>query len=246
MLRLYGIPESEIASTLRAAQDAGVPLAPLEITTCLRRGEIEVSTRYEPPAEDDYRAFVEFVRERHRGTLFSEDGATVDAQVTRLLGDRMVAVAESCTGGLMAARLTERPGSSANFAGGVVAYSDRAKVSLVGVDASLIERFGAVSEQVAEALAAGAAERFDAEFGIGITGIAGPDGGTDEKPVGTVCFSVASSSGRGRTRTAELPGNRADVRDRSTTVALHLLRMLLLEDGPTDDPASADGVTRDG
>jgi competence/damage-inducible protein CinA-like protein len=228
ILRLFGIPESEIASTLRAADDAGVALDRLEITTCLRRGEIEVSARYEPPAEPDYRALVDFIRLRHRDTLFSEDGSTVDEQVAELLNRRMAAVAESCTGGLMAARLTERAGSSAYFAGGVVAYSNRAKIELVGVDPDLIERFGAVSEPVAEALADGALERFGAEFGIGITGIAGPDGGTDEKPVGTVCFSVASAAGGRITRSSRLPGARADIRDRSTTLAMHLLRALLL------------------
>jgi nicotinamide-nucleotide amidase len=245
MLRLYGIPESEIASTLRVAEEAGLVLEPLEITTCLRRGEIEVSTRYEPPAEDAYRGFVEFIRERHRDTLFSEHGETVDQQVADLLGGRMVAVAESCTGGLMSARLTERAGSSAYFAGGIVAYSNPAKVSLAGVDAELIERFGAVSEQVADALATGAVERFDADVGIGITGIAGPDGGTEEKPVGTVCFSVASASGGLITRTVRLPGNRVDVQDRATTVALHLLRKLLLEEGTVDAPAQDGGSTRD-
>jgi nicotinamide-nucleotide amidase len=229
MLRLFGIPESEIASTLRAAEEAGLSLEPLEITTCLRRGEIEVSTRYEPTAEAEYEALLDFVRERHRGPLFSDDGATVDQQVAELLGERMVAVAESCTGGLMAARLTERAGSSAHFAGGVVAYSNRAKIDLVGVGAALIERFGAVSEEVAEALADGAISRFSAEFGIGITGIAGPDGGTDEKPVGTVCFSIAAASGEHVTVSSRLPGSRADIRDRSTTVAMHLLRRLLVQ-----------------
>jgi nicotinamide-nucleotide amidase len=227
MLRLFGIPESEIANTLRAAEAEGLDLEQLEITTCLRRGEIEVSTRYEPPAEDAYRALVEFIRERHRDTLFSDDGSTVDEQVVALLNGRSVAVAESETGGLMAARLTERPGSSAYFAGSVVAYSNAAKSALVGVDPALIERVGAVSEEVAEALAAGAAERFDAEFGIGITGIAGPDGGTDEKPVGTVWFSIVSAGGERLTRGTRLPGGRADVRDRSTTVAMHLLRRML-------------------
>jgi nicotinamide-nucleotide amidase len=237
MLRLFGIPESEIASTLRAAEAAGLSLDRLEVTTCLRRGEIEVSTRYEPPAEPDYRALVEFIRERHRDTLFSENGATVDQQVAELLGGRMVAVAESCTGGLMAARLTERSGSSAYFAGGIVAYSNEGKSSVVAVDPGLIERFGAVSEQVADALADGAAKQFEAEFGIGITGIAGPDGGTEDKPVGTVCFSVSSAAGRRITRTTRLPGNRADIRDRATTVALHLLRRLLLDEG-TSEPVS--------
>jgi PncC family amidohydrolase len=230
MLRLFGIPESEIASTLRAATEAGLSLDHLEITTCLRRGEIEVSTRYEPPAEPDYDALVAFIAQRHPDTLFSRDGSTVDEQVVALLEGRMVAVAESCTGGLMAARLTERAGSSAYFAGGIVAYSNRAKSELVGVDAALIERHGAVSEEVAEALADGALERFAADFGIGITGIAGPAGGTEEKPVGTVCFSVASAAGGRITRTSRLPGSRADIRDRSTTVTMHFLRRLLVQE----------------
>ena len=246
MLRLYGIPESEIAGTLRAAQDAGLVLAPLEITTCLRRGEIEVSTRYEPSAEDHYQALVAFIRERHRSTLFSEDGATIDQQVGELLAGRMVAVADSCTGGLMAARLTERAGSSAYFAGGIVAYSNQAKIELVGVDADLIERFGAVSEQVADALADGAVERLHAAFGIGITGIAGPDGGSEDKPVGTVCFSVAAASGGRVTRTMRLPGGRTDVRDRATTVALHLLRALLQKEEAVRAPATADIAAPDG
>jgi nicotinamide-nucleotide amidase len=243
ILRLFGIPESEIANTLRAAEAEGLALAQLEITTCLRRGEIEVSTRYEPPAAAAYEALVGFIRDRHRDTLFSEDGSTVDAQVAGLLGARKVAVAESETGGLMAARLTERPGSSRYFGGGVVAYSNGAKVSLVGVDAALIERLGAVSAEVAEALAEGAAERFEADFGIGITGIAGPDGGTEEKPVGTVCFSVVERGAGRITRSTRLPGGRADVRDRSTTVAMHLLRRLLVGEAggslPGGAPASA-------
>ncbi|MBV9606759.1 MAG: competence/damage-inducible protein A [Solirubrobacterales bacterium] len=233
IMRLYGIPESEIANTLRAASEAGVPLDGLEITTCLRRGEIEVATRYEAPAESDYASFVEFLSERHREQLFSPDGATVDEQIASLLvrSGRTVAVAESCTGGLMSARLTERGGSSEFFLGGAVVYSNEAKVSLAGVDAGLIDRFGAVSEEVAEALASGAAERFGTDFGIGITGIAGPDGGSDEKPVGTVCFSVSSRDGARLTRRVLLPGSRSDIRDRSTTVAMHLLRRVLLADG---------------
>jgi nicotinamide-nucleotide amidase len=234
VLRLFGIPESEIASTLRAAEADGLDLTPLEITTCLRRGEIEVATRYEPSSEPDYERLVSFIAARHRDTLFSLDGSTIDQQVAELLldGGRLVAVAESCTGGLMAARLTERAGSSAYFAGGVVAYTNEAKASLVGVDSDLIDRVGAVSVEVAEALADGAIERFGADIGIGITGIAGPDGGTPEKPVGTVCFSVATRDGERITRRTLLPGNRADIRDRSTTVSLHLLRRLL--HGETD------------
>ena len=231
IVRLYGIPESEIANTLRAADEAGVPLEPLEITTCLRRGEIEVATRYEEPDEPAYEALAEFIAQRHGSQLFSQDGSTVDQQVASLLSGRMIAVAESCTGGLMSARLTELPGSSAYFAGGLVVYSNEAKASLAGVDPELIVRFGAVSTEVAEALASGAAERLDADVGVGITGIAGPDGGTADKPVGTVCFSVCLRDGARITRRTLLPGSRSDVRDRSTTVAMHLVRRLLSEAG---------------
>ncbi len=242
IVRLFGIPESEIANTLRAAQEGGLDLSELEITTCLRRGEIEIATRYEPEGEAAYKALVEFIGERHRDTLFSEDGSTVDQQVDDLLTGRKIAVAESCTGGMLAARLTHRPGSSGCFVGGVVAYSNEAKISLVGVDPELIERFGAVSDEVAEALAHGAIERFGAELGIGITGIAGPDGGSEEKPVGLVCFSVAERGGASTTRHARLPGGRADVRERSTTVALHLLRRLLR--GETDTTSVLPGSAR--
>jgi nicotinamide-nucleotide amidase len=226
-MRLFGLPESEIANALRAAEQDGLDLSELEITTCLRRGEIEIATRYEPEAASAYDSLLDFIRKRHGDTLFSEGGETVDEQIAELLGGRTVAVAESCTGGLMAARLTDRAGSSAYFSGGVVAYSNEAKTALVGVDADLIARFGAVSEPVADALADGAIARFGAEFGIGITGIAGPDGGTEDKPVGLVCFSVVEHGGERITRSARIPGGRADIRERSTTVAMHLLRRLL-------------------
>lgn len=235
VVRLFGIPESEIANTLRAAEADGLELAPLEITTCLRRGEIEIATRYEPAAQFAYDRLIEFIATRHGNTLFSRDGSTIDEQVASLLREqgRTVAVAESCTGGLMAGRLTERPGSSEYVKGGVVAYSNEAKIELVGVDPAVIERVGAVSTEVAEALADGAIARFGADIGIGITGVAGPGGGTEEKPVGTVCFSVAARGGERLTRRVLLPGNRADIRDRSTTVTLHLVRRLL--SGETDD-----------
>jgi nicotinamide-nucleotide amidase len=227
IVRLFGIPESEIANTLREAQAAGVSLDGLEVTTCLRRGEIEVSTRYEPAARENYDQLVAFIRGRHADTLFSEDGSTIDEQVATLLASHRVAVAESCTGGMLAARLTDRPGSSAYFVGGLVVYANETKVSLAGVDPELIERFGAVSEEVAAALAQGAIDRLDADLGVGITGIAGPDGGTEQKPVGTVCFSVKMRDGQDITRMVRLPGGRVDIRERSTTVALHLLRRLL-------------------
>jgi nicotinamide-nucleotide amidase len=234
MLRLFGIPESEIADTLLQARAAGINLDALEITTCLRRGEVEVVTRYEPPQQPTYDAFAALVRERHPTTLFSEDGTSVDEQVAELLRSsrRTIATAESCTGGLVAGRLTDRAGSSDYVLGGLVVYSNEAKVKLAGVDPALIERVGAVSTEVAEALADGAIAALDAGVGVGITGIAGPGGGTEDKPVGTVCFSVALRGADGAiasriTRRAVLPGGRFDVRDRSTTVALHLVRRLL-------------------
>jgi nicotinamide-nucleotide amidase len=275
VMRLFGIPESEIANTLRAAEAARLDLAPLEITTCLRRGEIEVTTTYEPAAEAQYDALLGFIRDRHGDTLFSEDGATIDEQLARLLAGHSLAVAESCTGGLLAARLTDRAGSSDYFLGGGVVYSDAAKIDLAGVDPALSNRFGAVSVEVADALAEGIATRFGADLGAGITGVAGPGGGTPDKPVGTVCFSVwergrpdpdpadraaadpaaagpaaadpaaanpatanpatadparvaRPAPSRRLTRRALLPGDRADIRDRSVTVTMHLLRRLLL------------------
>jgi nicotinamide-nucleotide amidase len=231
-LRLFGMPESEIAETLRAA-DAAHGLDGLEITTCLRDGEIEVVTRYEPGSEGAYDAFAGVVAERHADTLFSADGSTVDEQVAALLHDHgwTIATAESCTGGLLAGRLTDLAGSSDYVAGGVVAYSNEAKVRMADVPAELIEREGAVSTEVAEALADGARSRLSADVGVGITGVAGPGGGTERKPVGLVCFSVAGPDGRRITRSATLSGDRADVRERSTTVALHLVRRLLRGEG---------------
>jgi nicotinamide-nucleotide amidase len=231
IMRLFGPPESEIARTLRDAEADGVPLDRLEITTCLRRGEIEIATVFAPDAAEDYAAFEAVVAERHGEALFARGGETIDELVAAaLLGPplRTVATAESCTGGLMSARLTDRAGSSAYALGGVTVYSNEAKVALAGVPVELIGAHGAVSPEVASALADGALERFGADVGIGITGIAGPGGGTAEKPVGTVCLCLALRDGGARLdRTVQLPGGRAMVRERTTTVAMHLLRRLL-------------------
>jgi nicotinamide-nucleotide amidase len=226
-IRMFGLPESGLAETLREAEHEVPAFTALEITTCLRRGEIEMVTRYEPAAADTYRQLTEVLRNRHGQHIFSEDGSQVDDQIARLLTGRRIATAESCTGGLLAARLTERPGSSAYLAGGLVAYANDAKTDLLGVDAALIEAHGAVSEPVAEAMAAGALRRFGADTAVAITGIAGPGGGTDDKPVGTVCFTVPLDGQAPSTRTLRLPGNRNDIRERSTTVAMHLLRQTL-------------------
>jgi len=229
IVRMWGIPESELAGTLRAMEAEGVPMDGLEVTTCLRRGELEIATVFEPSAAAGYDAFEAGLISRQGTHVFSRDGRTIDEIVAGLLlGPPVstVAVCESCTGGLMAGRLTERAGSSAYVLGGVTAYSNEAKVVLAGVPAALIEHHGAVSPEVAAALADGARERFGADVGIGITGIAGPGGGTPAKPVGTVCVSVAGPSER-LDRTLRLPGDRVMVRERTTTVVMHLLRQLL-------------------
>lgn len=224
MVRMFGLPESGLADTLRDAEQRVAGFERLEITTCLRRGEIEMVTRYEPDAAGSYADLMALLRDRHSQQIFSEDVATVDDQVAALLAGRRIATAESCTAGLLAARLTERPGSSDYVAGGVVAYANEAKAELLGVDTALLETHGAVSEPVAEAMADGALARFGADTAVAITGIAGPGGGTEDKPVGTVCFSVKLAGGETVTRTLRLPGNRSDIRERSTTVAMHMLR----------------------
>jgi nicotinamide-nucleotide amidase len=230
MMRLFGVPESEIAETLRVAE-GHIGLDGLEITTCLRRGELEIVIRAEQATAPTAETLVGLISERHGESVFSIDGSSIEEQVARLLEGRRLAVGESCTGGLLAARLTERPGSSDHFAGGVVAYSNEAKTELLGVPVALIERHGAVSEEVAAALADGALARFGADTAIGLTGIAGPGGGTPDKPVGRVCFCVVVRRGGEEERVVraiDIPGSRAETRDRSTTVALHLLRRLLL------------------
>jgi nicotinamide-nucleotide amidase len=234
MLRMFGIPESEIAETLRTAEREGVELSRLEITTCLKRGEVEVVTRYEPQEQEVYDAFEAVVRSRHADTLFSDDGSTVDDQVAALLRGKdgaptqTIATAESCTGGLLVARLTDPPGASDYVKGGIVVYANDAKVAQAGVPPDLIERHGAVSAEVAGALAEGARAKLDVDVGVGVTGLAGPGGGTEEKPVGLVWLSVVTASGEPLTRSVNLPGSRADIRDRATTVAMHLIRRALL------------------
>jgi nicotinamide-nucleotide amidase len=226
-IRMFGLPESGLAETLRGAETSIPGFDALEITTCLRRGEIEMVTRYEPDAAQVYTQLTQLLRDQHGQQIYSEDGSHIDDLVAQSLSGRRIATAESCTAGLLAARLTDRPGSSDYVMGGVVSYSNEAKAQLLGVDPALIETHGAVSEPVAEAMAAGALERFGADTAVAITGIAGPGGGTTEKPVGTVCFTIKLADGSTDTRTLRLPGNRSDIRERSTTVAMHLLHRTL-------------------
>jgi nicotinamide-nucleotide amidase len=223
-LRYFGLPESEIAATLRALAGEH-DLSAVEVTTCLRRSELEVDLRPRPGAEDVAAALAGALAARHGRHLVSADGTSTDELVARALLARgwTVATAESCTGGLLAGRLVDRPGSSAYVAGGTVAYSNAAKVSQLDVPAALIEAHGAVSPQVARAMADGARARFGAGIGIGVTGIAGPDGGSEAKPVGYVCFCVTTVDGQVLARDPVLPGGRGDVRERSVDVGMHLL-----------------------
>ncbi len=226
-LRMFGVPESEIAKSLREIEADGVDVGAVEITTCLRRGEIEIDVRYRDDAATVAGAVQDGLAKRHERHLFSRDGETIDSQVAKLLKGRRLALAESCSGGLMAARVTNLPGASDYFMGGVVAYTYEAKEELLGVDPALLQEKGAVSPEVAEAMALGALERFGADVAVSITGIAGPTGGTEEKPVGYVCFNARLADGTRIARDPVIPGGREDIRERSALVGMHLLRILL-------------------
>jgi len=232
-LRMFGVPESEIAKSLREIEADGTDVDAVEITTCLRRGEIEIDVRYRDEAAAAADAVRQGLAARHDRHLFSFDGETIDSQVAKLLKGRRLALAESCSGGLMAARVTNLPGSSDYFLGGIVAYTYEAKEELLGVDSELLEEKGAVSPEVAEAMAIGALERFQADVAVAITGIAGPTGGSAEKPVGYVCFHARRADGASIARDPVIPGGREDVRERSALVGMHLLRILL---GGTEPP----------
>jgi len=226
-LRMFGVPESEIAKSLREIEGDGVAIDAVEITTCLRRGEIEIDVRYRDESEAAAAAVREGLKARHARHLFSLDGETIDSQVAKLLRGRWLGLAESCSGGLLAARITKVPGASAYMAGSIVAYSNEAKEELLDVDPALIAAKGAVSPEVAEAMAIGALDRFGADVAVSITGIAGPDGGSDEKPVGYVCFNARLADGTAIARDPVIPGGREDIRERSALVGMHLLRILL-------------------
>lgn len=167
--------------------------------------------------------------------VVSTDGRSLPAVVGALLGERgaRLAVAESCTGGLIASRLTDVPGSSAYLHAGWVLYSNEAKVAL-GVDAALIREHGAVSEPVAEAMAVAARRAADVDYGLAVTGIAGPGGATPGKPVGTVCLALAGPAGPPRVRRVQVPGERERVKFQASQAALNLLRRSLLRDLPDD------------
>jgi len=228
MIRMIGVPESDIAKTLREF-DESEGLGGMEITTCLRKGEMEILVSHRPDERAKRELLIDAFNAQYSGAIFSQSAETVDEQISRLLDGRTIALAESCTGGLLAQRLTVPEGASEFFQGSAVTYSNAAKARILSVPGSELEEFGAVSAEVAKSMADGALEIFDADFAVSITGIAGPSGGTEEKPVGTVEFHAISKDGRRRQLGLVLPGRRQDVQERAATVALHLLRSLIAD-----------------
>ncbi len=230
ILRCFGMSESLIAETLAAGleRDSAVRLAflPSEGIISVKFTACAVSRE---AAEERLRPLAERTRELLGGVVFGEGDDTLELAAARLLESqgKTLALAESCTGGLVAARLTDVPGISRWFLEGVVAYSNEAKVRLLGVEPGPLGTAGAVSEEVARAMAEGVRRRAGADVGVGITGIAGPSGGTLEKPVGTVHVAVATAAGTVHRKLA-LRGARAVVKDRAAKHALNLLRLELL------------------
>jgi nicotinamide-nucleotide amidase len=225
VLRLFGVSESAVA---RALEEAGGDGGGVEATICAREFEIHIDLVVEPGAEERADALEGSLAERLERSLFARDERRVEELVLSLAGARglRLATAESCTGGMVAARLTDVPGSSASFVGGVVAYADDVKRAELDVPAELLARYGAVSEEVAAAMAEGARRRLGADVAVSVTGVAGPDGGTREKPVGRVYIHAAGPDGS-LARMLDLPGERQQIRVRATVTALHLLRALL-------------------
>ena len=225
VLRFYGASESEIA---RALEESGGEGEGVTATICAREFEIHVDLFVEKGGGARADELVAGLRERAGRHLFVEDERPVEELVLDACRERrlMLATAESCTGGLVAARLTSVPGSSDVFLGGVVAYADEVKAQELGVPADVLERYGAVSAETAAALAQGARARLGADVAVSVTGVAGPGGGTPEKPVGLVFLHAEGPDGA-RARRLDLPGDRGAIRARATVAALHLVRTLL-------------------
>ena len=225
LLRFFGPSESAVA---RVLEDAGGEGDGLEVTICAHDLEIRVDMFSTAGADGRAESLGRALEERFAPDLFAADERTVAALVLdrcRELG-LTLATAESCTGGLVAVRLTDVAGSSDVFVGSVVAYSNDVKVRRLGVPPDVLERHGAVSEEAAAAMAQGAQEALGADVALAVTGVAGPDGGTGRTPVGLVYLHAESPSGSSARRVV-LHGDREAVRARATTLALHVLRGLL-------------------
>ena len=225
VLRFFGTPESAVAEALAAAGGEGDGV---DVTICAREFEIHVDLFVESSAEERGAQVADSLREALAPHLFSEDERSISEIVLDLCRARglTLATAESCTGGMVAARLTGISGASDVFLGSVVAYANDVKEEGLGVPAELIAQRGAVSAEVAAAMAAGARERLGADVAVAVTGVAGPGGGTAEKPVGLVYAHAVGPDGEKSVRT-ELPGDREMIRGRATAASLHLVRRLL-------------------
>jgi nicotinamide-nucleotide amidase len=225
LLRFYGASESTVA---RALAEAGGEVEGVTATVCAHDFEIHVDLVAEEGAGERAERLADELRERLARYLFAEDGRPVEELVLEACREAglTLGVAESCTGGLVAARLTSIPGASDVFRGGVVAYADDVKAAELGVEEELLARHGAVSAEVAAAMAAGARERLGVDVAVAVTGIAGPGGGTPEKPVGLV-YLHAEGPGESLGREFNFPGERDAIRARATAAALHLVRRLL-------------------
>ena len=229
VLRFFGASESAVA---RALEDAGGEGDGVEATICARDFEIHVDLLVEPGAEARADELVRGLRAPLEQHLFTEDERPVEELVLALCRARSLslATAESCTGGLVSARLTSVPGASDVFRGGIVAYSDELKRAQLGVPDEVLREHGAVSPEAAAAMAAGARERLGADVAVSVTGVAGPGGGTPEKPVGLVYLhGEAPDASHGIE--FDFPGDRESIRQRSTVAALHLVRRLLSQSG---------------
>ena len=224
-LRFFGPGESQVA---QAFQEAGGDGDGLEVTICARDFEIHVDLVAEPAAEERMAALEAGLAERLGRFLYSTDGRSVEELVLDRCRDRglQLATAESCSGGLIAARLTSVPGSTDVIVGGIVSYANEVKIEQLGVPPALIEKHGAVSAEVAEAMARGARERFGVDVAVSVTGIAGPGGGTEEKPVGLVYFHAETPEDSTGSH-FNFPGDRDSIRRRSVVASLHLVRRLL-------------------
>ena len=227
VLRFFGVSESAVA---RALADAGGDGDGVELTICARDFEIHVDAVVQAGAEARADALEVALLPPIEQWLYGRDERGVEEHVLDLCRERAftLATAESCTGGLVVARLTSVPGSSDVVLGGIVAYADEVKQAELGVPADLLAAYGAVSAEVAAAMAQGARDRLSADVAVAVTGIAGPDGGTPEKPVGLVYLHAEGPHG-GLGREFSFPGDRASIRARSVVGALHLVRRLLTQ-----------------
>jgi nicotinamide-nucleotide amidase len=225
VLRFFGASESAIA---RALAEAGGDGGGVEVTICARDFEIHVDLVVEPGAEERADELEQRLVEPVEPWLFARDERPVEEHVLDLCRARglTLVTAESCTGGLVAGRLTSVPGASDVFLGGVVAYANAVKEAELGVPAEVLERHGAVSAETAAAMAEGARRRLGADVAIAVTGVAGPGGGSPEKPVGLVHLHAAAPEGS-RAQEFQLPGDRDAIRRRTAVMALHLARLLL-------------------